>query len=105
MSCTPWRAASQCVTGKRIHVLNGKKRLSVKLFFWNVVFTVIVSFYSHIEDTNVSFLVRPFSLLGFSSIYRYLLFVLHFSKPYKSCSLSCGASLIQATQKFKYLLL
>ena len=51
------------------------------------------------------FLVRPFSLLGFSSIYRYLLFVLYFSKPYKSCSLSCGTSLIQATQKFKYLLL
>ena len=42
----------------------------------NVVFTVIVSFYSHIEDTNVSFLVRPFSLLGFSGIYCYLLFVL-----------------------------
>ena len=36
------------------------------------------------------FLVHPFSLLGFSSIYRYL---------------SCGTSLIQATQKFKYLLL
>ena len=55
MSCTPWRAASQCVTGKRIHVLNGKKRLSVKLLFRNVVFKVIVSFYNVIEGTNVSF--------------------------------------------------
>ena len=50
------------------------------------------------------FLVRPFCLLGFSSIY-YLLFVLQFSKPYKSCSSSCGTILIQALQKFKNLLL
>ena len=55
MSCTPWRAASQWVTGKRIHVLNGKKHLLVKLLLRNVVFTVIVSFYNVIEDTNASF--------------------------------------------------
>ena len=60
----------------KIHLLDGKKCLTVKSLFRNVVFTVIVSFYSHIEDTNVSFLVRPFSLLGFSGIYCYLLFVL-----------------------------
>ena len=51
MSRPPWRAASQCVTGKRIHVLDGKKCLTVKLLFRNVVFTV----YNVIEDTNVSF--------------------------------------------------
>ena len=67
----PPRNASREV---KIHVLDGKKCLTVKSLFRNVVFTVIVSFYSHIEDTNVSFLFRPFSLLGFSSIYCYLLF-------------------------------
>ena len=41
--------------GKRIQVLDGKKCLTVKLLFRNVVFTVIVSFYNVIEDTNVSF--------------------------------------------------
>ena len=55
MSRTPWRAASQCVMGKRIQVLDGKKCLTVKLLFRNVVFTVIVSFYNVIEDTNASF--------------------------------------------------
>ena len=73
MSRTPWCAASQCVTGSQNPYARWKE-MSVKSLFRNVVFTVIVSFYSHIEDTNVSFLVRPFSLLGFSSIYCYLLF-------------------------------
>ena len=39
----------------KIHVQDGKKCLTMKSLFRNVVFTVIVSFYSHIEDTNVSF--------------------------------------------------
>ena len=55
---------------------DGKKCLTVKSLFRNVVFTVIVSFYSYIEDTNVRFLVPPFSLLGFFGIYCYLLFAL-----------------------------
>ena len=71
MSCTPWRAASQCVTGNRIHVLNGKKRPSVKLLFRNVVFTVIVSFYNVIEDTNVSFSLSLNLHAEVGIIYRY----------------------------------
>ena len=67
MSRTPWCAASQCVTGSQNPYARWKE-MSVKSLFRNVVFTVIVSFYSHIEDTNVSFLVRPFSLLGFSIV-------------------------------------
>ena len=65
----------------RIHVLDGKKCLTVKSLFRNVVFTFIVSFYSHIEDTNFSKPYKPYKSY----------------KLYKSCSSSCGTSLIQAT--------
>ena len=65
----------------RIHVLDGKKCLTVKSLFRNVVFTFIVSFYSHIEDTNFSKPYKPYKS----------------HKLYKSCSSSCGTSLIQAT--------
>ena len=105
MSRTPLRTASQCVTGKRIdarwkEMSYGEVVISERSFYGYRFFL------QRYRGHKRKFLVRAFSLLGFSSIYCYLLFVLYFSKPYKSCSSSCGTSpLIPATQKFKYLLL
>ena len=63
MSRMPWRAASQCVTGKRNPCARWKC-LMVKLLFRKVVLRLWFLF-TTLSGHKRKFLVCPFSLLGF----------------------------------------
>ena len=73
MSRTPWRAASQCVTGSQNlcarwkEMSYGEVVISERSFYGYRFF--LQPYRGHKRK-----LVHPFSLLGFSSIYCYLLF-------------------------------
>ena len=76
MSRTPWRAASQCVTGRKNPIARWKEMSYGEVVISERSFYGYHFFLRRYRGHKRKFLVRPFSLLGFSCICCYLLFVL-----------------------------
>lgn len=89
MSRTPWRAASQFVTGRKNPCARWKEMTYGEVVTSERSFLRLSFLLRRYRGRKRKFLVRPFSLPGFSSIYCYLPFFFIAFETVQIVQLSC----------------